>query len=130
MIELVLRSLFKRPATTHYPFETFTMPPRFRGRPVVHSENCIGCRLCVRNCPSGAIEITKVGEREFEASIDLGKCVYCGQCADSCPKRTIELTKDFELATLDRGTLKVVFHAERKPPTGPEENPPAQPPSG
>lgn len=129
MIRAVLRSLFKRPATTRYPFVKWEMPARFRGRPVVHSENCIGCRLCVRNCPSGAIEITKVGEKEFEATIDLGKCVYCGQCADSCPKKTIELTKDFELAQLDRGKLKVVYHAERKPLGGPEESPASEPPS-
>ncbi|MCX6091868.1 MAG: 4Fe-4S binding protein, partial [Candidatus Bipolaricaulota bacterium] len=27
------------------------MPDRFRARPVVHTENCIGCKMCVRNCP-------------------------------------------------------------------------------
>jgi formate hydrogenlyase subunit 6/NADH:ubiquinone oxidoreductase subunit I len=77
----------------------------------VHTENCIGCKMCVRNCPSGAIQIEKVGEKAFEARIDLGRCVYCGQCAFVCPKQTIELTKDFELAAFDRASLKVVYHA-------------------
>jgi formate hydrogenlyase subunit 6/NADH:ubiquinone oxidoreductase subunit I len=79
--------------------------------------------MCVRNCPSGAIEIAKIGEKEFEATIDLGRCVYCGQCADICPKKTIELTKDFELAAFDRNALKVVYHAAPKPVAGPEGGP-------
>jgi len=125
MVPSLLRSLFRRPATTRYPFVKWEMPPRFRGRPVVHTENCIGCRMCMRNCPSGAIEITKVGEKMFQATIDLGRCIYCGQCADSCPKKTIELTRDFELAALDRGTLRIVYHAQ--PPAGPEDGAPAKP---
>lgn len=115
MVPSLLRSLFRRPATTHYPFVKWEMPDRFRGRPVVHTENCIGCKMCVRNCPSGAIQIEKVGEKMFEARIDLGRCVYCGQCADVCPKKTIELTKDFELAAFDRAALKVVYDAKPKP---------------
>jgi formate hydrogenlyase subunit 6/NADH:ubiquinone oxidoreductase subunit I len=85
--------------------------------------------MCVRNCPSGAIQITKIGERAFEATIDLGKCVYCGQCADSCPKKTIELTGDFELASFDRETLRVVYHAKPKPATVSQEGPVPEPPS-
>jgi formate hydrogenlyase subunit 6/NADH:ubiquinone oxidoreductase subunit I len=112
MINSVLASLFKRPATTKYPYVKFEMPDRFRGAPVVHSEGCIGCKICVRDCPSGAITIHKVGEKKFEAEIDLGRCVYCGQCADSCPKKVIELSPVFELAQIDRNKLKVVFHAE------------------
>lgn len=127
MLPSLLRSLFRHPATTRYPFVKWVMPDRFRGRPVVHSENCIGCKMCVRNCPSGAIEIDKIGEKEFEATIDLGRCVYCGQCADICPKKTIELTKDFELAAFDRNALKVVYHAAPpKPVASPEGGPAAE----
>jgi formate hydrogenlyase subunit 6/NADH:ubiquinone oxidoreductase subunit I len=82
--------------------------------------------MCVRNCPSGAIEIAKIGEKAFEATIDLGRCVYCGQCADICPKKTIELTKDFELAAFDRNALKVVYHAAPKPVEEPAASPTAE----
>lgn len=124
MVPSLLRSLFRRPATTHYPFVTWTMPDDFRGRPVVHTEGCIGCRMCVRNCPSGAIQIEAAGEKRFEAHLDLGRCLYCGRCAEVCPKKTIEMTKDFELASLDRNTLKVVYDAP-PPPAAPASPPPS-----
>ena len=120
MIELVLRSLFKKPATINYPLEKFNMPERFRGKLKFLPEKCIGCLMCVKDCPSGAIKINKIGEKEFEAEIDLGKCIYCGQCVDSCPKKALEMTKDFELAQTDKNTLKIKIHAEPKEgPQGP-----------
>jgi len=112
MVQSVLGSLFKKPATIGYPFKKFTMPKDFRGQPKFDSDKCTGCRLCIRDCPAQAITITKVGEKKFEASIDLGKCVYCAQCAETCPRKVITISTDFELAQLDKGQLKVVFHAD------------------
>ncbi len=112
MVEGVLGSLFKKPATMRYPFEKFLMPKDFRGQPKFNSDACTGCRLCIRDCPSQAITITKIGDKKFEASIDLGKCVYCAQCAETCPRKVITISTDFELASTERGKLKVVFHAD------------------
>jgi formate hydrogenlyase subunit 6/NADH:ubiquinone oxidoreductase subunit I len=109
MLESVLGSLFRKPATIRYPFEKFVMPKDFRGQPKFISEKCSGCRLCIRDCPAQAITITKVGEKRFEASLDLGRCVYCAQCAETCPRKAIEISTDFELAQIDRDTLKIVF---------------------
>ena len=112
MLKQVLKSVFKKPATTKYPFVKAQMPANFRGRIVFHPERCIGCKLCMKDCPSGAIEIRKVGDKKFECEIDLGKCIYCAQCVDSCLKKALESTKEFELAVLDRNKLKVTYHAE------------------
>lgn len=112
MLKQVLSSIFKKPATTKYPFAKANMPDKFRGRIIFHPEKCIGCKMCVRDCPSGAIEIKKVGDKKFECEIDLGKCIYCAQCVDSCLKKALEATKDFELAVLERNKLKVTYHAE------------------
>jgi len=105
----VLGSLFRKPATIGYPFEAFVMPRDFRGQPKFISEKCSGCRLCIRDCPSQAITITKVGEKRFEATLDVGRCVYCGQCEETCPRQAVKLSTDFELARLDPKTMKVVF---------------------
>ena len=114
MIKLVLETLFKKPATTAYPFVKAVMPDKFRGKLKFYPERCIGCKLCMRDCPSNAITIRKVGEKQFECDIDLGKCIYCAQCVDSCMKKALESTKEFELASLDREKLKVTFRDNSK----------------
>jgi formate hydrogenlyase subunit 6/NADH:ubiquinone oxidoreductase subunit I len=111
MMSQVLGSLFKKPATSKYPFVKKAMPKNFRGKLRFHPEKCIGCKMCMRDCPSGAITIRPVGEKKFEAVIDLDKCIYCAQCVDTCPKKALEATPEFELAQLDRKKLKVVFSA-------------------
>jgi formate hydrogenlyase subunit 6/NADH:ubiquinone oxidoreductase subunit I len=65
----------------------------------------------MKDCPSGAITITKTGEKEFQAEIDLSRCIYCAQCVDSCPKKALEITEAVELAQLDPSKLKIVFRA-------------------
>lgn len=114
MMSQVLRSIFKRPATTRYPFVKSGMPEKFRGKLKFYPERCIGCKLCMKDCPSNAITIKKIGEKQFECEIDLGKCIYCAQCVDSCMKKALESTGEFELASLDREKLKVTLRGDDK----------------
>ena len=48
------------------------------------SAGCIGCRLCTKQCESGAIEVN-----DNLAKIDYSKCVNCGKCAEKCPVKVI-----------------------------------------
>ncbi len=45
---------------------------------------CIGCGICVKNCPAGAVTV-----ENFKATIDPEKCTGCGTCAEKCPKKAI-----------------------------------------
>lgn len=45
---------------------------------------CIGCSLCVKACPQGAVKV-----EAFHAAIDQEACIGCGACAEKCPKKAI-----------------------------------------
>lgn len=56
---------------------------------------CIGCRMCEKVCPHGAIRVT-----DNVAAIDHAKCDSCGLCAEKCPRNLISdsnLKKEFDL---------------------------------
>jgi len=107
MVPDLLGMLVKRPATVNYPHIRAQVPAHFRGALRQNRELCIGCKICEKVCPSHAIVITKLADKQFKATVHLDKCIYCGQCVDSCPKKCLENTQEFELATLNKDSLTV-----------------------
>jgi len=107
MVSFVLKMLMKKPATINYPVVKTEMPENYRGKLEFDASKCIGCNLCVKDCPARAIEIEKVGDKQYQAHVYLDRCIYCGQCTDSCTRKALKCTKRYELAQLKRENLKV-----------------------
>ncbi len=114
MIREVVCTFFKKPATNRYPYEKLDLPDNFRGELKFDSAKCVGCRLCMKDCPTGALVIEKVADKQFKAVLELGKCIYCAQCVDSCLKKALKMTCNVELAQLDPAKLKVVSGGDDK----------------
>ncbi|MDD5677906.1 MAG: electron transfer flavoprotein subunit alpha [Kiritimatiellae bacterium] len=55
---------------------------------VVMKDKCVGCRLCIKSCPFGAIAM-----QEKLAVIELTRCTLCGACVPVCKFKAIEMRK-------------------------------------
>jgi len=53
------------------------------------TEKCVGCLVCLKNCPMGAIS----GELKKLHVIDQAKCTKCGVCFDVCPPKISAVRK-------------------------------------
>lgn len=104
MLPELLGSLFKKPATIKFPAERVPFPEGLRGRPVCNYEQCIGCRMCERDCPAAAIEMMPVDGKN-KPFFHYDRCAFCGQCQDTCPRKAITMTNDYLLASDSRSKL-------------------------
>ncbi len=69
------------------------------GFPVIDTERCKGCGLCITNCPAKILKIShdvnSIGAY-YTSCTDESKCIACGACALMCPDAAIEIFKKRE----------------------------------
>lgn len=121
MVPRLLVQMFKKPFTNKYPVKytpssTTTLfedvqkgkttivapvetPQRFRGKIVYDRATCIGCQMCLKVCPSEAIEF-KTEEKKIK--IYVARCTFCSQCNDVCPVNCLGMSNEFLLAETDK----------------------------
>ena len=119
----VFKHLFKRAVTLEYPEKKRELGDNFRGKPetnlskTINEEDmknvCVGCGICKRVCPSGAIDFEKDSEGKVVSyTFDLKKCIFCGNCKFYCPHGAIKMTKEYELAGAESECLKLEYRGD------------------
>ena len=90
--KMTLGSMFKKPETIKYPFEKKEPPAGLKGHIVNDVDACILCGICMKRCPTGAIEVDKAGRMW---SINRFRCVQCGSCVRECPKHCLHMDPSY-----------------------------------
>ena len=81
-------SLFKKPETIQYPFESKPAPEGLKGHISIDVTKCILCGICMRSCSTSCITVDK-DNRTW--AINPFQCIQCDYCVTQCPKSCLTM---------------------------------------
>ncbi|MCL4559037.1 MAG: 4Fe-4S binding protein [Chloroflexi bacterium] len=108
----VFQSMFKRPATERYPFERRPAPENLRGELFFDAAKCVGCALCVKECPSEALELITIDKaaKRFVIRYHVDRCTFCAQCVQNCRFKCLSLSNEkWELASGKKDPFTIYY---------------------
>jgi len=111
----IMEALFSKPETIAYPAVSHSSSTGYRGSVRIIAENCVGCGLCVRDCPAAALILEKDSKQSFQLIHFRDRCTSCGQCELSCKFDSIYLDNTYEEASAERKDFfKVLVNKTKK----------------
>ncbi|MCO7122505.1 4Fe-4S binding protein [Ihubacter massiliensis] len=90
--KVVLKSLFRKPATLMYPVVPREWQERTRGQIGIRTEDCIVCGICAKKCPANAITVDR-NARTW--TIERMQCIQCNCCVEVCPKTCLTMENQY-----------------------------------
>lgn len=130
------RYFVKPQVTVHYPRKTVDNLETYSGHVemVPGKKNplgtdCIMCGTCVRNCPSGCLDLQvvemieenpepekkKKKAKKISALVyDYSYCSLCGQCIENCPAGALAFSHHVYWAELDKAAIRLDLYARLK----------------
>ncbi len=112
MTTTVIKSFFRKPYTTKYPFAPAVLVKGSRGSIQIDIDKCIYCSICARKCPTFALKVDK-NERSW--TIERLKCITCNICVEACPKKCLSMEKQYSASVVKGSAEKHIG----KTPQGP-----------
>lgn len=84
------------------------------GLPLAHylaEAGCTACGLCVRRCPTGALQVVREG---YTARLEhhLRQCLDCGLCLPACPTNALYRADMVDLQDLQTGLSRLAAQVE------------------
>lgn len=122
--KMTFGSLFKKPETVKYPFETKPQPQGLKGHIVLDAGNCILCGMCEKSCPTDCITVDKESRTW---SLVPFQCIQCGYCTQVCPKKCLTMDPNYWAASVEKGANTVAVPETEKTSAKPVKNAEPQP---
>ncbi len=111
--KVVLKSLFKKPATLMYPVVPREWQERTRGHISICEEDCIVCGICAKKCPANAIEVDR-NKRTW--TIQRMQCIQCNCCVEVCPKSCLNMEQKYTEPDIKKVTDTFEIPKQEKAP--------------